>query len=123
MASFLRLTPFVRSRKEPRTKRPFGIIRFTFLLCLNRFNSSFVKVAFRISLILKCHPLFRVNVLYSKIVFHQICVDSSRLFSNTLIPCSVNFLYREYYMAARRYEIINQKTINLKWFGISLVFI
>ena len=108
VASFPRLTPFVRSRKEPRTKCPFRIIRLTFLLCLNKFSSSFVKVAFRISFILKCHPLFRVNVLYSKIVFHQICVDSSRLFSNTLIPCSVNFLYRRYYMAARRYEIINR---------------
>ena len=108
VASFLRLPPFVRSRKEPRTKCPFRIIRLTFPLCLNKFTSSFVKVAFRISVILKCHPLFRVNLLYSKIVFHRVCVDSSRLFSNTLIPCSVNFLYRGYYIAARRCEIINR---------------
>ena len=108
-ASFLRLIPFVRSRKEPRTKCPFRIIRLTFLLCLNKFTSSFVKVAFRISVILKCHPLFRVNVLYSKIVSTKFALIQVAFF-----PCSVNFLYRRYYMAARRYEIINHAFHNKK---------
>ena len=76
MARFPSLTPFVslgRLGKEPQTKLQFRIMRLTLFLFPNLFG-FLVKVAFN-SFILICHSFFRVNFLYSKVVFHLICVN------------------------------------------------
>ena len=60
------------------TKFPFQITCLTlFLLSLHKF-CFFVSVTL-ISFILKCYPLFCINLFYLKVVFHQIHVNFSRV--------------------------------------------
>ena len=76
VARFPSLTPFItlgRLGKEPQTKLQLWVMRLTLFLFLNVFG-FLVKVALT-SFIFICHSFFRVNFLYSKVVFHLICVN------------------------------------------------